>query len=1559
MKKIFLLFVVCLVCSYKGIAQTPLITIEVILDGQIKITNTSSNYSYWDMEYGPTGFTPGTGTLVSNINYSSITIETNTFISYDIRTRNKIFNYTYPWSSMYTFNNCESLYPTGYTTQFETSPTEDCWRGYSSPVNSNAVLIKYEPTTKYVRMEVTNVNGVAFLVAPKLEGMLANKKISFTTYGYNTSGLSVGTLSDPYDPSTFHLIQTIIPGTVYAQHFNVNLTGYNGTDQYIAFRKEYGGPGPANASIFIDNFVYQQACTDVTNFNITEIGEQTAQLNFESPSQAQWEASIYNTATNQTQIVPVNSTPFTLQGLLGNTNYQIKIRSLCGSANFSAWSATLNLTTLCEDMEAGYSTSFDLPLLDPCWHKITTGAANVSTVTDDPSVNNIIVPRTGARMISMRNWSYNNHSFLISRYTSNLDNLKQISFYLIANEGSSYNVSPLVIGTMANPNDAATFIPLETIAPSQMSEQTDNLVHYDKWKKHTISLSDYNIANDHHYIVLKHGSLGSNSTFYIDDFLFENIPACAEPINLNVVDTEHDTATITWENGEDSTSSEWQIEYGPEDFLLGTGTLVTVTSNTTTLTDIAMDDTEHDFYVRAKCGNDYSRWSYKWKFSTRCAGVTSGYTIDFEDDSINTLNSCWTANTPTRTSGVIMRPRDFITTISSTGPNAAHSGTKAIKFRQILQIGQTGASQKTILVTPRLNDLSTTSIFSFWLKSEATPNGSPSEIIVGTLSDANDYTTFTPFYTITDAPLYEGQWKQYTINFSGYNGTDKFIGIRQGQINIDQTIYLDDFAYSTVSCPTPTELLGYQSGNTSATLQWDSNTDSTPDSWEVELDGIIITTTQNPLIIEDLIPGSPHSFRVRNMCQGGTGSWSSLSYFRVTDCVGIAPLYENFDQYDVFEQEGFCWTFNVGGGQMVPFCLDGYTSCPNAIELTSNYEGTTGNDMIVSPFLTDFDQDKKVRFFAYTQYFDANVVVGTMTNPFNPSTFVPFTTVYLNPEALYGQEYEVDFAGYTGVGKHIALRHDGVSDTAYLYLDNIRYLSTNGCGDPINSQAINITANSAVISWEAVPGVENFVIEYGPAGFEPGSGTTIAATGSQQIINGLSGQSAYEFYIKSSCGDNVYGVNIGPGYFMTICNDTPLPWFETFNDLPQYGDNKPAECFRLIMGVFTSFNTPVPGMSLNGADDTFYLYTSSFDNKLITPVFHLIAGTTYTFSYDGRKGSNWSSISNKVFVGQGHTENVMFTQLSRVGELTSQFNTLKYHFTPLNSGDYSFMLNLSGANSGGLTLDKFKLDEGYNFEINTAVVDLSFENGIPAEIIAEETENTNIATVLDGENYALIMEGGLYDDEWVSVANPDGRNSNSNNELWVANENFITKANFKIDATAMESLYLSFKLRQTYNDNASESRFRIVINGEVIQEILPQTPLNDPYIPYLLNLDEYLGTQIRISLQHLGKLDVVGTIVGDNAFLTDLEFTGEDLSTLKNVFNSFSLYPNPVTDIITLGHPTEITGVEIYNVSGQLLHSSKHNSSEVRLDISNYSPGFYLVNISSGSAKKTYKVMKN
>ncbi len=75
--------------------------------------------------------------------------------------------------------------------------------------------------------------------------------------------------------------------------------------------------------------------------------------------------------------------------------------------------------------------------------------------------------------------------------------------------------------------------------------------------------------------------------------------------------------------------------------------------------------------------------------------------------------------------------------------------------------------------------------------------------------------------------------------------------------------------------------------------------------------------------------------------------------------------------------------------------------------------------------------------------------------------------------------------------------------------------------------------------------------------------------------------------------------------------------------------------------------------------------------------------------------------------------------------------------------------------------------------------------------------------------------------------------------------------------------------------------------------------------------------------------------------------------------NAFSVYPNPVKDIVNINYSQDITAVAFYNLLGQKVLERNVNATEGKVDVSALASGTYLMKVNtSDNLQKTVKLIK-
>ncbi|MEJ6664077.1 MAG: T9SS type A sorting domain-containing protein, partial [Flavobacteriaceae bacterium] len=72
----------------------------------------------------------------------------------------------------------------------------------------------------------------------------------------------------------------------------------------------------------------------------------------------------------------------------------------------------------------------------------------------------------------------------------------------------------------------------------------------------------------------------------------------------------------------------------------------------------------------------------------------------------------------------------------------------------------------------------------------------------------------------------------------------------------------------------------------------------------------------------------------------------------------------------------------------------------------------------------------------------------------------------------------------------------------------------------------------------------------------------------------------------------------------------------------------------------------------------------------------------------------------------------------------------------------------------------------------------------------------------------------------------------------------------------------------------------------------------------------------------------------------------------------FSVYPNPVNNVMNLQANENISKVAIYNVLGQEVYSAKINAMTSSVDMSSMATGAYFVKVNINGTEGTVKVIK-
>ncbi|HEX8270268.1 MAG TPA: fibronectin type III domain-containing protein [Flavobacterium sp.] len=76
------------------------------------------------------------------------------------------------------------------------------------------------------------------------------------------------------------------------------------------------------------------------------------------------------------------------------------------------------------------------------------------------------------------------------------------------------------------------------------------------------------------------------------------------------------------------------------------------------------------------------------------------------------------------------------------------------------------------------------------------------------------------------------------------------------------------------------------------------------------------------------------------------------------------------------------------------------------------------------------------------------------------------------------------------------------------------------------------------------------------------------------------------------------------------------------------------------------------------------------------------------------------------------------------------------------------------------------------------------------------------------------------------------------------------------------------------------------------------------------------------------------------------------------IFDKLIVYPNPVTDVLSVSNGQQIDRIELYNVLGQRILSQDSSALNIEVDLERYQKGCYLISVYSGTSMKTVGLIK-
>jgi hypothetical protein len=180
-----------------------------------------------------------------------------------------------------------------------------------------------------------------------------------------------------------------------------------------------------------------------------------------------------------------------------------------------------------------------------------------------------------------------------------------------------------------------------------------------------------------------------------------------------------------------------------------------------------------------------------------------------------------------------------------------------------------------------------------------------------------------------------------------------------------------------------------------------------------------------------------------------------------------------------------------------------------------------------------------------------------------------------------------------------------------------------------------------------------------------------------------------------------------------------------------------------------------------------------------------------------------------------------------------------------------------------------------------------------------------------------------------------------------------------IDATTMQYFHVD-----AWTPNMTTFRIKLVdfgadgafAGGDDVEHELTFTPTQNAWNSYDIPLANFTGLTTR---EHIAQLIFSGNPAGSGTvYIDNVYFSSVPLSTAKFTAHSLKIYPNPVSDLVTIEAASALQKVTVYNILGQQVLSIMPQAATATLDVSALQAGVYVLQAESDGNTISQRIIK-
>ena len=980
---------------------------------------------------------------------------------------------------------------------------------------------------------------------------------------------------------------TYFNGVTDWQNYKTSLEITKAGKYKLCFGWRQDSSSGTNPPAAIDNVnLAKKSCKDAKGIEVVSVGLDSAVIAW-APTHASYSVKVMND-TVALAPVALADTAVVIRGLKPATAYTLNV-ALVGICSETAVSDTLkksvSFTTECPVISAlPWSEGFD---------SITSG---IPVCWDNSE---------GTTVYASSKWSYiasghTGHAVRFNSYSNTNGNTNvlaspkivlptapaELTFWCKNPAGGDYSVSIAADG-------GERVVKMSNL--TGISDWTEKYIDLTAYAGQTIQLFFNGVSN----------YANGDAYLYLDDITIKEIPACAGPKNLHVIDSLATLTSVSY--GWEASASTFKVHF--------------VSSDSVLLGDTVVNDTKITF--------NGLQHSTTYKFALEVVTVCSA-----TEEAADTLKGALSASTLCEHVTTLPWVENFdAITENSPIPNCwdnsegnaeypwepygyGHNSGKCLLFDNCYN----GYNTYSILSTPEIELPTEAAELIFWMKSSYAGEYS-------VLIEADGGARQTLFSNTTDI----SSWTEKTVDLTSYAGQTVKLFFKAVSSYDDYSyaaVYLDDVKVRVKpTCFPATNLHAIDSLATQSSVSfgWTPNSDET--SWrvvvkngETELKNEVVNNTV--CTITGLASSTQYNLHVEVYVRCSETDESealegNLSLSTLCDAISSFPWIENFDE--LTSGIPACWNNDEGtSGDSYKWSVNASGRSGKCLRFDS-YSNSSGNTNVLSTPVVNLPEEPAEFIF-----WCKNATGGDFSVSISVDGAAREEVISSLTGISSWTEKKVDLAAHAGKSVQFffnATSNWGSGD-AYMYIDDIKLREKPSCIAASNLHAIDslITTSSVSFGWTPSGDETSWrvVVKNGETELKNEVVTDTVCT-----INGLEASTAYtlhvEVYVK--CGEIESEALEGTLNVTTRCEViSTLPWTEGFETLATGNSSSAAPlCWNLLNA--NAGSAPYIYVNTNasyvrtGSKSLFFSNSNVKMGYAILPEFEDLSNAMMMFSY--------------------------------------------------------------------------------------------------------------------------------------------------------------------------------------------------------------------------------------------------------------------------------------------------------------------------------------------------------